>query len=112
MRQIVRECEQCSRTEELPKEPKTGSIVEQIEHPNEKWMGKCCFFINIFRFEIYARDEGHTYLVNIIDVYTRFAFGDAIKQKDSDSVLQVFRKYVCIYCTPAELQTVRVLNLP
>lgn len=39
---VVKECEQCNRTDTLPEEPKrSGSVVKQIKRPNERWiMGK------------------------------------------------------------------------
>lgn len=42
MKVVVKECEQCNRTDTLPEEPKrSGSVVKQIKRPNERWiMGK------------------------------------------------------------------------
>lgn len=54
-------------------------------------------------------DQGKKYLCNIVDIYSRFAFGDAIKVKDENSVLNVLKKYVGLYGTPAQLQSVSVL---
>ncbi|NLK55879.1 MAG: hypothetical protein GX293_13570 [Bacteroidales bacterium] len=53
-------------------------------------------------------DEGHNYLLNIIDIYSRYAFGDGLKAKDENSVLSVFKKYTSIYGVPKEIQTVSV----
>lgn len=38
MIKIVKECEQCNRVDDLPKEPRHGSVVNQIKQPNQRWI--------------------------------------------------------------------------
>lgn len=48
-------------------------------------------------------DNGYKYLCNIMDIFSRYAFGDAIKEKDENSVLNVIKKYVSLLGAPAQI---------
>lgn len=56
-------------------------------------------------------DNGYKYLCNIMDIFSRYAFGDAIKEKDENSVLNVIKKYVSLLGAPAQIQTVSLIMI-
>ncbi|CAC5416750.1 unnamed protein product [Mytilus coruscus] len=88
-------CSQCLAAVDLPKRQITRKPIPAT-YSNSRWqmdlkkMPPC---------------KGYNYICNIVDCYSRFAFGGHLKQKTAKEVSELLLKFIYIFGRPRILQT-------
>ncbi|CAC5400989.1 unnamed protein product [Mytilus coruscus] len=88
-------CSQCLAAVDLPKTQITRKPIPAT-YSNSRWqmdlkkMPPC---------------KGYNYICNIVDCYSRFAFGGHLKQKTAKEVSELLLKFIYIFGPPRILQT-------
>lgn len=89
------ECSKCLAAVDLPKTERTRRPIP-ASYPNSRWqmdlkkMPPC---------------RGFNYICNIVDCYSRFAFGACLKQKTAKEVSDVLLRFIYLFGPPRILQT-------
>jgi hypothetical protein len=89
------ECRKCLAAVDLPKTQRARRPIP-ASYPNSRWqmdlkkMPPC---------------RGYNYICNIVDCYSRFAFGTCIKQKTAKEVSDVLLRFIYLFGPPRILQT-------
>jgi len=88
-------CEACQRQAPIPK---TSLIRKSIlaPYPNSRWQ---------MDLKKLPSAKGYEYACNVVDCYSRFAMGGAIKSKSAKDVCEVLLRCIYIYGAPRILQT-------
>ncbi|VDI64442.1 Hypothetical predicted protein [Mytilus galloprovincialis] len=88
-------CTSCNAAVELPKTTRTRRPIPAT-YPNSRWQ------IDLKKMPCY---KGFNYVCNILDCYSRFAFGCATKTKTAKEIADVVLKYIYLYGAPRILQS-------
>ncbi|CAG2226112.1 unnamed protein product [Mytilus edulis] len=88
-------CQQCLSAVDLPKTQRTRRPIPAT-YPNSRWQ---------MDLKKMPPSHGYNYICNIVDCYSRFAFGGFIKHKTAKEVATVILKFIYIFGPPRILQT-------
>ena len=88
-------CDMCARAVILPKTSVTRQPIPAT-YPNSRWQ------IDLKKMPMC---KGYNYVCNIVDCYSRFAFGQATKGKTAIEIANIVMKYIYIFGAPRILQS-------
>ncbi|CAG2228361.1 unnamed protein product [Mytilus edulis] len=88
-------CQQCLSAVDLPKTQRTRRPIPAT-YPNSRWQ---------MDLKKMPPSHGYNYICNIVDCYSRFAFGGCIKHKTAKEVATVILRFIYIFGPPRILQT-------
>lgn len=89
------DCDQCKSAISLPKTERTRRPIPAT-YPNSRWQ------INLKKMPPH---KGFQYICNIVDCFSRFAFGQACKTKSATEISKVVLSYIYLYGAPRILQS-------
>uniref|UniRef100_A0A8W8LLQ1 Integrase catalytic domain-containing protein n=1 Tax=Magallana gigas TaxID=29159 RepID=A0A8W8LLQ1_MAGGI len=89
------ECGKCLAAVDLPKTERTRRPIP-ASYPNSRWQ---------MDLKKMPPTRGYNYICNIVDCYSRFAFGACLKQKTPKEVSDVILRFIYLFGPPRILQT-------
>ncbi|CAG2243738.1 unnamed protein product [Mytilus edulis] len=89
------DCDQCKSAISLPKTERTRRPIPAT-YPNSRWQ------IDLKKMPPH---KGFQYICNIVDCFSRFAFGQACKTKSATEISKVVLSYIYLYGAPRILQS-------
>lgn len=89
------QCHQCSSAADLPKTRRTRRPIPAT-YPNSRWQ------IDLKKM---PPCRGFSYILNVVDCFSRFGFGRALKGKTAKEVAEVLVNFIYLYGAPRIVQS-------